>query len=126
MATPSCVKTCGRYLMLCPRFKVPNWNLEGARFCLVERELKHEVGWKAVEVALNGFVEVLGFNAVERSQVAVQHHPLTTDEQDGLLDLFRLNQRCLVAHFGSPAAQRVGRAYAPGGAREDLFGKAEG
>jgi hypothetical protein len=52
-------------------------------------------------------------------------HPLTTDEQDGLFDLLRLNQRRLVAHFGSPTAQRVGRAYAPGGAREVFLGKAE-
>ena len=50
-------------------------------------------------------------------------HSLTRDEQDGLLNLFRLNQRRLVAHFGSPTAQRVGRAYAPGGAREVFSGR---
>ena len=50
-------------------------------------------------------------------------HPLTTNEQDDLLDLFRLNQRRLVVHFGSPTAQRVWRAYAPGGAREVFFAR---
>src|ERR1039458_1808009 len=39
---------------------------------------------------------------------------------------FRLNLRRLVVHFGSPAAQRVWRAYSPGGAREVFFGKPEG
>jgi hypothetical protein len=46
-------------------------------------------------------------------------------EQDGLLDLFRLNQQCLVAHLGSRIAQRVWRAYSPVGAREVFFGRDE-
>src|ERR1019366_601706 len=57
--------------------------------------------------------------------ITVQHDPLITDEQDELLDLFRLNQRCLVVHFGSATAQRVGRAYAPGGAREVFFARGQ-
>jgi hypothetical protein len=52
-------------------------------------------------------------------------HSLSADEQDDLFDLFRMNQRCLVVHFDPPTAQRVGRAYAPGDAREAFFGKAE-
>src|ERR1035441_181187 len=50
-------------------------------------------------------------------------HPLTSNQQDDLLDLFRLNQRRLVVHFGSPTAQRAWRAYAPGGAREGFFAR---
>ena len=52
-------------------------------------------------------------------------HPLTADEQDHLLYMFRLNQRCLVVHFGFPTAQRVGRAYSPGGAREVFFARGQ-
>jgi hypothetical protein len=56
--------------------------------------LEHKVGREPDEIVPDGFVQVLGLDAVERSQITVQHHPLATNEQDGLFDLFRLNQIC--------------------------------
>ena len=35
IATPSWVKTRGKYLMFWPRFKVPDWNLEDSASSLV-------------------------------------------------------------------------------------------
>ena len=48
---------------------------------------------KAVEISLDGPAEVLGFNAVKRREVPIQHHPLTAYQENGLFDLFQLNQR---------------------------------
>jgi hypothetical protein len=64
--------------------------------------LKHEINGKAFEIALNRFVEVPSFHAVEGGQIAVQHHPLTANQEDRLLNLFRLNQGFRVAHGTHP------------------------
>jgi hypothetical protein len=34
----------------------------------------------------NGFVQILGLDRIERSQIAIQHHPPTTNEQNDLLE----------------------------------------
>jgi hypothetical protein len=34
----------------------------------IHSELEHEVGWKTVEIALNGLVEVAGFNAARAAR----------------------------------------------------------
>src|ERR1035437_7433599 len=68
---------------------------------------------KARSFAPDGFVGVLGLDTVERSQITVQHDLLTSNQQDHLLDLFRLKQRFLVVHFGSPMHNTCGEHMLP-------------
>jgi len=57
-----------------------------------QRELKREAGRKTVEIAADGFVQVLGFDVIERSQAMIKHHSLSTNEKDDLFDLSWLQQ----------------------------------
>lgn len=47
-------------------------------------EHKHEVFGKAIYVASHGSLKHLGLDAVQSSQIAVQHHFFTTDEIDSV------------------------------------------
>jgi hypothetical protein len=56
--------------------------LESQRVRLRLCELKHEVLWKAVRVALDGLVEVESLDLVEFGQVGIEHDLLAADEVD--------------------------------------------
>jgi hypothetical protein len=60
--------------------------------------LEHEVGGKARPIAQHRLVEVAGGDAIHRGQIAVEHHALAANQQDGLLDLWWRNQFRFVAH----------------------------
>ena len=48
---------------------------------LFSGELKHEVFWEALKVALHRLVEVEGLDAVKISKVGVKHNLVATDQK---------------------------------------------
>jgi len=49
-------------------------------------ELKQEVSREALPVAFDLFVKPLGFHAIQRGQVHIDHHPQATNDLDTALD----------------------------------------
>lgn len=57
-------------------------------------QLKHEVGGKTIKVSLHALIENLGLYLIQFSKVTVNHHFLTPNEKDALLNDFRRNYVC--------------------------------
>ena len=53
---------------------------------LLSGQLKHEVFWKAFDVAPDLLVQASCFDAVKLCQVGVQHNFLLADDEDALLN----------------------------------------
>jgi hypothetical protein len=53
---------------------------------LLRGKLEHEVFRESVSVALHGPNQIAGLNAVECRQVGIEHHAMSTDLQNRLLD----------------------------------------
>jgi hypothetical protein len=63
---------------------------------LLCRQLKHEIGGKAVLVALHLLVQALGAYPVELGEIGIQHYLLTANQQDaGFNPLDRNYRLCL-------------------------------
>jgi hypothetical protein len=65
---------------------------------LLGRQPEHEFLWKARSVAFDLPVQVLRLHSIQFSEVTVDHHLLSSDEQDPLLDLFNWYQDA-VTHY---------------------------
>jgi hypothetical protein len=53
---------------------------------LLRRELEREVFRESVRVALHSPYQRASLNAVERRQVGIEYHPMSTDRQNRLFD----------------------------------------
>jgi hypothetical protein len=60
------------------------------------RQLKYEVGWKSVPIALHCLYKDTRLNCLEISKVCAQHDSMTTDQEDCLLNSFTRNQNAHV------------------------------
>jgi hypothetical protein len=60
--------------------------------------LKHEIGGETEQVAPYRLVEIAGADAINRGEIAIQHHALAANQKDGLFDLRWRNQFRFVAH----------------------------
>jgi len=49
-------------------------------------QLEHEIGWKALLVAFRLFIQVLGGDPVQLSEMGVEHDLSAADEQDERFD----------------------------------------
>jgi len=63
--------------------------MEPQAFKLLRRKLEHEVLGKTPDIAPDGLIERLCFNAIELGEVRVQHHLLPANQEDGPLDALR-------------------------------------
>jgi hypothetical protein len=59
---------------------------------LLRGELEHEVFRESIRVALHGPNQRASLNAVERRQVGIEHHPMSTDLQNRLFDASQWNR----------------------------------
>src|ERR1035437_2426375 len=63
------------------------------------RKLKHKVIRESFEVAFNGTIQRAGVNAVKFCQMIVEHHLLTANQEDEILDSFQWNQFNALIHI---------------------------
>jgi hypothetical protein len=74
---------------------------------LVHGQLEHEVVRESLGVSLDRLNQNLGFDAVERGEVAADHDPMPTDDQYRLFDVPHQNRRICVWHMAY-ASKRAG------------------
>jgi hypothetical protein len=53
---------------------------------LFRGELEHEVLWEALNVAFDPLDKTLGINAIQLSQVLIEHHLASSHDEDPLLN----------------------------------------
>jgi hypothetical protein len=55
---------------------------------LLEGELKHEIRWKTFDISPDLFIEARHRYSVEICQGLIEHHPMTPQQQDRMLNRF--------------------------------------
>src|SRR5207247_9371711 len=64
----------------------------------LSRQLKHEVGRKAFPIPRDRLIQGTSLDAIERSEIRIEHHLFATNEEHQLHDILRLEREshCLV------------------------------
>jgi len=57
-------------------------------FQLIFSDLKHEIGWEAVQISLDGLVESAGSYAVKLREIGIQQDFFMAEDMDERRDLF--------------------------------------
>jgi hypothetical protein len=67
--------------------------LESQRPGFLLAQLEHKILGEAVEIALDGLVDIEGFHLAEPGEAAIEHDLLAADEVDAPFDDFHRNGR---------------------------------
>ena len=60
-------------------------------FCLLCRQLEHEICGKTIDIPAYSFVKIFGFNPIECRQIPVEEHFVPTNQQDRLFNSLQRN-----------------------------------